>query len=100
MTIDSTLLDADLDDIFSDFNQSIVISSTTYSGLYEETYVESDNFSGFKPVFTGKASEVGLAAVDSTVTVTSDIDNITNKSFTVEEKIPSGRLMQLVLHES
>ena len=100
MTIDSTLLDADLDDIFSDFNQSIVISATTYSGLYEQAYVEVGDFSGYKPVFTGKASEMNLAAVSDTVTVTSDIDNITDKSFTVDEKIPVGRAMQLVLHEA
>jgi len=99
MTLDATLLDADLDDIFSDFNHSIKISATTYSGLYEQAYVEVGDFSGFKPVFVGKASEMNLAAVDSTVTITSDIDNITDKSFTVEEKIPVGRTMQLVLHE-
>lgn len=99
MTIDSTLLDADLDDIFSDFDNSIVISGTTYSGLYEEEYVEVGDFSGYKPIFSGKASEMDNAIIDATVTITSDIHNITNKSFTVEEKIPTGRLMQLVLHE-
>ncbi len=100
MTIDSTLLDADLDDIFSDFNQSIVISGTTYSGLYAQEYVEVGNFSGFMPVFTGKYSEMNNAAVDGAVTVTSDIDNITDKAFTVKEVIPLGRTMQLILHEA
>lgn len=99
MTIDSTLLDADLDDIFSDFNQSIVISGTTYSGLYEQAYAEVGDFSGYTPVFTGKYSEMNNASVDDSVTVTSDLDNITNKSFTVKEIIPLGRTMQLILHE-
>jgi len=99
MSIDATLLDDDLDDIFSDFNHTVEISATTYSGLYEQAYFEVGDFSGYKPVFTGKFSEMDLAAVDDTVLVTSDIDNITDKSFTVEEKIPVGRTMQLVLHE-
>lgn len=99
MTIDATLLDADLDDIFSDFDNTIVISATTYSGLYEQAYVEVGDFSGYKPVFTGKASEMNNATVGDTVTVTSNIEGISNKNFTVEEKIPVGRSMQLVLHE-
>ena len=99
MNIDATSIDADLDDIFSDFNQVIVIATIEYSGMYEQAYVETDNFSGFKPVFTGKTSEMDLADVDDTVSITSDIDNITSKPFTVEEKIPVGRSMQLVLHE-
>lgn len=99
MTINATLLDADLDDIFSDFDQSIKIAATTYSGLYEQAYVEVGDFSGYKPVFSGKTGEMDLAAIDSSVFITSDIDGITNKEFTVEEKMPGGRLMQLVLRE-
>ena len=99
MTLNATLLDADLDDIFSDFDQSIKISAITYSGLYEQAYVETEDFSGYRPVFSGKTSEMDLAAIDSSVFITSDIDGITSKEFTVEEKIPGGRLTQLVLHE-
>lgn len=99
MSLDATTLDDDLGDIFSDFNHRIEISGITYSGLYEESYIETDDFSGFQPIFTGLATEAGLASIDDTVLVTSDIENISNKAFTVEDKIPVGRTLQLVLHE-
>ena len=99
MTINDTLLDADLDDMFSDFNHSIVIASVTYAGLYEQAYVEVGDFSGYTPMFTGKTSDLSGAVIDTAVTVTSDLEGITNKAFTVKEAIPNGRVTQLVLHE-
>jgi len=100
MTIDATLLDADLDDIFNDFESSITVGGSTYAGFYEQTYVEISGFDGYAPVFTGKAADLGGLNKGDGVTVSSDIEGITSKAFTVRQPVTEGRTIKLILHEA
>lgn len=74
---------SDLDDMMSDWGDSITIGGTTYAGLYDSEYVELVDVQGYKPVFTAKTSDVSGVARETAVTVTSPIADITDKAFKV-----------------
>jgi len=93
-------LDADLDGIFNDWNDSLTEGGTDYPGIYQETNIESGNFQGYAPLFTGKTSDLIGINKNTIVTISSDIQGLTAVAFKVVEKNRSGRLMRLILEKS
>lgn len=94
---------SDLDDMMGDWGDSVTIGGTAYDCLYDRSFVENADFAGFLPVVTltaANAQASGVALGDS-VSVTSVINVITDKAFTVRIIEPQGDgETKLVLEEA
>lgn len=100
MAFDAADLDGDLDSIFDDFNDSILVDAVSYPGLYQESYIELNDISMFAPIFTAKVADLGAIAIEKVVAVSSGIYGLAGKAYTVKEKIPNARSVQLVLEDA